>query len=175
MRRIVVLGALVGVVAVLSGCWGFGLSTGQGRGPDDSFTIEVGSSPMPSPWTARSILILQLRDPEGGSVTADAVGATRVSIQARLAALGVDVSVRSIPDDRLRIDVADPSRADAVQRVATAPGYIEFVPVPEAFANAIVEGEPLPVDMVLEPLFGGDSIETFQLTTDMTGQPAIDI
>jgi len=165
----------VGVVATLSGCWGFGLSTGQGVETDHPGTIGVGPSPMASPWPARSIVIVQLSGPDGGNVTADEADATAVSIQARLAALRVDASVRSIPDARLRIDVADPSNADSVKRVATAPGYLEFVPVPEAFANAIVEGEPLPADMTVGPLFGGDSVVSFELGEDAVGYPAIDL
>ena len=80
-----------------------------------------------------------------------------------------------IPDDRLRIELTDPGSRDAVGRVATARGDLQFVPVPEAFADAIVDGEALPPGMPVEPLFGGTSVESFEVSADQMGQPAVDL
>ena len=92
--------------------------------------------------------------------------ATMGVIRARLAALDVsDVTVKGIADDRLRIDLADPTARDVIARVATAPGNLEFVAVPDAFANAIVDGGPLPSGMVAEPLFGSEGVAAARVGT----------
>lgn len=172
MRCIAVPRALVGVMTMALAA-GIGFAPVSAGSPDASMAVPA--SPLASPWAAQSIVIVQLGSLGGATLTSDEVTASASIVESRLAALGVDARVTQIPDDRLRIDVADPSRADAVKRVATAPGDLQFVPVPEGFANLIVEGEPLPPDMPADPLFGGDSVDTFQLGMDGTGQQAIDI
>ena len=83
--------------------------------------------------------------------------------------------MRAIPDDRLRIDLADEAWAEPTRRVAVAPGLLQFVPVPAEFADTIVEGEPLPPGMPVEPLFGSEGIEAATVGSDMMDQPAVEL
>ena len=81
----------------------------------------------------------------------------------------------AIPGDRLRIELADGTTADAIAHVATAHGDLQFVPVPDAYAGSVTDGEPLPSGMPVEPLFGGDSITSVTVSVSQTDQPAVDI
>ena len=172
MRRIAVVGALVGVVAVVSGCWAFGPLTREGAEPSPV----VQSYPGTSPWVAESVIILQLHSPAGMRLDPSKVSTQASVVGARLAALvGTAATVTVIPDDRLRIELARSSDADAVKRVATAPGNLRFVGVPEAFNNAITSGGPLPSGMVAEPLFGAEGVADARVGTTASGLVAVDI
>ena len=171
MKHIAVVGALVGVVAVVSGCWAFGPLTREGAEPSPV----VQSYPGTSPWVAESVIILQLHSPAGAPLDPSMVSTQASVVAARLAALGVAATVSVIPDDRLRIELARSSDADAVKRVATAPGNLRFVGVPEAFNNAITSGGPLPSGMVAEPLFGAEGVADARVGTTASGLVAVDI
>ncbi len=134
------------------------------------------ATPVPSPWATQSVVIVQLHGRDGGPLTPAEAAAAESVVRARLTALGgPGASVSSIPDDRLRIDVADEEWTDAVADVATAPGVVEFVPVPNDFANSIVDGEPLPDGMPSEPIFGSDGIAEASIGNDQLDQPAVDL
>ena len=167
MRHIAVVRALVGVVAAV-------LASSLVAVP------AVASSPDPSmgtgSWPGGAVVIVQLHGAGGAPVTSNDMIATIGVIQARLTALGMsDVHVDGIADDRLRIDIADPAARDVVARMATAPGNVEFVGVPEAFASAIEDGGPLPSGMVAQPLFGSEGVAAARLGTTASGLIAVDI
>jgi preprotein translocase subunit SecD len=142
----------------------------------------VASSPSPSalapasPWSAQSVVIVQLSDQEASALTPDQLTAAEAVIRARFAAYpGALVAVTAIPDDRLRVELADATTADAIAHVATAHGDLQFVPVPDAYAGSVTDGEPLPSGMPVEPLFGGDSVTSVAVGVTQTDLPAVDI
>ncbi len=124
MRRIAVVGALVGVAAMVSGCWAFGPLTG--REVEASPPVRVvfqTARPNASPWAAQSIVMLQLRDPLGADVTSGSdrghcPGDRRTGW--RRSALQPTSRRSPMPD----CASSWPTRSDAeaVQRVATAIG-----------------------------------------------------
>ena len=191
MKRIGMTGVLAGVVAVVTGLGPFGQllelaapagASASGGAPDgtpaalQTIAAPAAATPVASPWQAGAIVIVQLSSADGGPLTTAQVAETESVVRARLGALGgPGATVRSIPDDRLRIDVADQAWADAVRDVATAPGIVQFVPIPTEYADAVVEGEPLPAGMPIEPLFGSDGIADASIGSDQLDQPAVDI
>jgi preprotein translocase subunit SecD len=147
-----------------------------------AMSMLVGAAPSGAPASVTpgaivdvSILIVQLRGADGAPLAAEDLAAASAVIEDRLAALsapGTQVSL--IPGDRVRIDVGDPAQLDAIRRVATAPGELWFVPVPNEFAAEVVAGAPLPADMPVAPIFDGSHVERASMATDQMGEPAVD-
>ncbi len=137
-------------------------------------------SPQPSvgsgSWPGGAVVIVQLHAANGAPVTNDDLLATIGVVQARLAALDASEAIVSgIAEDRLRIDIADAAARDDIVRVATAPGMLDFVGVPNQYANSIVTGQPMPAGMDQTPIFSGDQISAARLGADPSGLPAVDI
>ena len=149
------------------------MTPGAARSPAPS--VVPAGSPLASPWAAQSVLILQLRGTDGAALTPEQVAAAQAVVEARMAALGTAVTVTPIPDDRLRLDLADAAMLDAVSRVATAGGELQFVPVPDQYRDAVVDGQPLPVGMPVEPLFGGEGVVQATIGSSQMGQPSVDV
>ncbi len=167
MRQIAAVRALAGVVA--AGVLAASVAPVAAGSPGPSVV------PDQSPWPAQSVLILQLRGRDGDPLTQEQVAATQAVVEARLSALGTLVSVTPIPDDRLRLDLADATMRDAVGHVATAVGELQFVPVPDEFADAVVDGQPLPVGMPVEPLFGGEGVVQASIGSNQSGLASVDV
>ena len=123
-----------------------------------------------------SVVIVQLRDPEGGALTPEALDATRIVIDARLAALpapGATVTV--IPEERIRIDLADPSQLEAVTRVATAPGLFRIVGIPTEHVDEVEPGESLPADLEVHEIVAPGHIVHVAVGQDQLGGLAVDL
>jgi preprotein translocase subunit SecD len=79
------------------------------------------------------------------------------------------------PDDRIRIDLADPSQLQTVSGVATAPGMFHIVGIPADRTEDVVEGEPLAGDMRTAPIIGPGHIADAWLGQDDLGQPVVNL
>ncbi len=75
------------------------------------------------------------------------------------------------------IDLADATTAEAVVGASPPrPVCSSSCRCPDEFADAIVDGQPLPTGMPVEPLFGGEGVVQRRASArDQTGQPAIDV
>ena len=49
------------------------------------------------------------------------------------------------------------------------------MPVPDEFADAVVDGQPLPVGMPVVPLFGGEGVVQATVGSSQSGQPSVDV
>src|SRR5262245_32995156 len=92
----------------------------------------------------------------------------------RLQAAGID-SIVTLPEpDKIGIQV-DSQEAEQAQRLATTPGRLELVPVPDEFNVEVIDGQPLPADMESEPILTNQDFASATLSTEpTTGQPAVD-
>jgi preprotein translocase subunit SecD len=122
-----------------------------------------------------SVVIVQLRDPDGSALTTEQLAAARAVIEARLAALAAEATVMAIPQDRIRIDLADASRLHAVTRVVTAPGVFRIVGIPADSFDDVVTGEPLPEGLVVREIVAPGHIAHAGVGQDQLGHPAIDL
>ncbi len=167
MRRIAAVGALAGVVAAVLLAASVAAVAASPPAPS--------GSPGASPWSAQSVLIIQLHGTDGAALTPEQLAAAQAVMEARLAALGTLATVTPIPDDRLRLDLADATMVDAISHVATAGGELQFLPVPDEFGGAVVDGQPLPSGMPAVPLFGGEGVASATVGTGQSGQPSVDV
>lgn len=168
----VLLGALL-----VAGCWPIGWTSVGPVGPAVTEPPSSSATPVPSDaWGTHEIVIIQLTPSGGAALTEEQHVAAERVVRDRLAALGVPgVSVRAIPDGRLRIDVADPEWADTVRRLATTPGELSFVAVPPGYSNDVRQGEPLPADMPVEVIVVPGQILEAAPGTNEFGMLAVDL
>ncbi len=124
----------------------------------------------------RSVLVVQLSAPDGAPVTPEEQAAAAAVIAARLQALGVPGStVAVIPDGRIRIDIDDPSRADAITRVVTAPGQLLIIAIPDDVAGDVRTGEPLPDGMHQDVIVAPGHVAAAAVGRDELDRPAVEL
>jgi preprotein translocase subunit SecD len=132
-------------------------------------------SPSPLPSTSTIRLAYTLRPTVIQPVTSGVLDSARRIIGSRLASVidGTEV-IAEAPD---RIVVTAPGTADAerIRRLAASTGQLEFLEVPAEFANALVDGGPLPVGMSRTQIFGGEDIVAVAPGVDATGALAVDL
>jgi preprotein translocase subunit SecD len=169
MKHLAVVRALVCSVAVILA----GVVPAVGVSAGSPSPADV---PGASPWPTQAVVIVRLSSADGSALSAEQLGAAETVVRARLAAdPGVNARVSAIPADRLRIELADVAMRDRVGHLATAGGWLQFMPVPEAFVNAVVTGEPLPAGMAAETLFGSEGVLGASVGKDGNDQPSVDI
>jgi preprotein translocase subunit SecD len=123
-----------------------------------------------------SVVVLQLRDPQGGTLTPDQLDAALTVIEARLASLPAPgATLTAIPGDRIRIDLADPSQIDTVTRLAAAPGVFRIVGIPSDRAHEVEVGRGLPEDMEVSEVVATGHVIQASVGQDALGLPAVDL
>ncbi len=167
------------VVVVAIGVVGYGLTS---RG------IQAGSSANPSVSPSASTVSVQRLtfEPEavsGNGPDAAALDEIRYIVAQRLRATGIAQPVVDIDaQDRVVVDLPVGVDVAAVERLLTEVGQVTFVPLPpETYGTAsttgsptgIVDGQPLPADSSLRPLFSGDHLVSADRVTDQNGSPAV--
>ncbi|MET0772218.1 MAG: hypothetical protein ABWZ82_03960 [Candidatus Limnocylindrales bacterium] len=139
-------------------------------------TAESPAPASPSVIDEVSVLIVQLRDPDEGTLSADRLEAAKTVIEARLEALpAADAAVTAIPGDRIRIDLAQPGQLEAVTRVATAPGELRILGIPDDRAADVVVGGPIPADMQVPVIVAPGHTANAAVGQDELGRPAVDL
>ena len=110
------------------------------------------------------------------AVTPEILNQTRTIIENRVNATGVaEPNVQTQGGDRITVELPGAADADEIRNLVGTTGRLDFVAVPNQYANAIVEGQPLPVGMDPTPIFSGDQISAARPGTDQVGQLAVDI
>ena len=146
---------------------------------DPSPMMTAPASPQPSgsaPATER--FEYQVVASTGETISPDLVAKVRDIITARIVSYGVAGTAAIEGTDRVTVDLpADPSGTDwaELRRLITTTGSLDFIGVPDEFANLIAEGEPLPAGMDATPLFSGDQITSAAVGSDNLGKPSIDL
>lgn len=86
--------------------------------------------------------------------------------------------------DRVIVELPGATNREAIEKLVGQTGQLTFVPLPpETYGtestnqgqgpNGVVQGEPLPNDPSLKPLFTGDQLASANPSTDENGQPAV--
>ena len=110
-------------------------------------------------------------------VTPESVDQARTIVQNRIDTTGVaDVVLRIEEGNLLRLGIPelgpDGEAAQVIRDLVSAPGVLEFVPIPEEHFGQLEAGSPLPEGMAdTEPLFGGEEIASASVSRD----PAMDL
>ncbi len=118
----------------------------------------------------------QVEATDNQPVTPDILNQTRAIIENRVNATGVsEPNVQTQGGNRITVELPGAADADEVRRLVGTTGRLDFVPVPPQYANAIVEGQALPVGMDTTPIFSGDQISAARPGTNQQGQLAVDI
>jgi preprotein translocase subunit SecD len=198
-RRTARLTAVAGGVVVLVAAAAFAMGSLQGRqavgGPQSTPTptatvVPSASAQMP----ARLVVSFHARSTERGTTDAASMDSVRRIVLRRLAAAGfVDPIVRF--EDRNAVVVDVPFRSDdpvlevghtnvdarRIRSIVERRGELTFVPLPAdrygtiatGGPTGVIEGQPLPADAELRPLFTGSAIVAASPTTDQNAVPAV--
>lgn len=162
-------------VAAISGTLAVALFVLVGASPSSGASAGPATQPTASPWATHALVIVQLSSPGGAAPSVDALAHATGVIGARLTAYGAPARVAQIPEARVRIEVADAAQRTFVERLATAPGVMVFVPIPPDQAGTVVEGGPLPSSIPGAPLLSAHDVVHATVGTTATGQPTLDI
>ncbi len=122
--------------------------------------------------------------PVGGkSPDAAAMGAIRDIIERRVNSTGVaEPLVVTAGTDRVVVELPGATDRETIERLVGQTGKLVFIPLPaDRYGtasttngpNGVVNGQPLPSDPSLTPLFGGEELESANPSTDENGNPAV--
>lgn len=170
-RRSSVTAKLVSLLLALMAMPGGALASGSPSPPAGS------GAPASVPSIGDvTILIVQLRGEAGVAPSPEQHAAAVATITARLASLpDAGTTITPIALDRIRLDLTDPTWADAVTRVATAPGDFRILAVPSDFAAEVKPVGPLPSGMPVQEVVGAGHVVGAGVGQDAMGQPTIDL
>jgi protein-export membrane protein SecD len=172
--RLLTLPILAAIAVATSGCWML-----HRVAPISEATTAPTTARVPVPVPSETACLrgeYQLVATKAQPVTGPILDETRTIIENRLNATGVTgLVVRTQGGDRLTVELSTGTDQRQIRNLVGRTGHIDFVPVPAAFADAVVQGAPLPAGMDATPMFSGDQIQTARPATDQTGRPAIDV
>ncbi len=119
----------------------------------------------------------------GKSPDAAAMATIRDIIERRVNSTGVSEPVVVVHgNDRVVVELPGATNREEIERLVGATGQLTFVPLPPdkygtasttGSATGIIDGQPLPKDELLVPLFTGDQLESANPSTDENGRPAV--
>jgi protein-export membrane protein SecD len=115
-------------------------------------------------------------------ITPEMLEQTRVIIENRVNATGAGEPIIRVEDvDRIRVALSGVTPgtdvAELVRDLITAPGVLEFSPVPDEYFDSFLQDKPLPAGMLdVEPLFDGTEIAVARIGQDATtGETVVDL
>jgi preprotein translocase subunit SecD len=120
----------------------------------------------------------------GVAPDAAAMNTIRDIIERRVNSTGVSEPVVVVHgNDRVVVELPGATNREEIERLVGATGQLTFVPLPpdkygtasanQGGATGIIDGQPLPSDPALVPLFTGDQLESANPSTDQDGKPAV--
>ncbi len=122
---------------------------------------------------------------DGVAPDADAMNTIRDIIERRVNSIGVsEPQVVTQGSDRVVVELPGESDENAIEQLVGQTGLLEFIPLPPAkYGTAsttttggptgVTQGEPLPNDPTLIPLFGGSAVTSASAATDQNGLPVV--
>ncbi len=178
--RAVRIVAITGIAAAIVIATAVGLRLSQGR---DAIG---GPQPTSSPSAAASDRVqLSFRALPSGSAIPDAVAVATIRdiVQQRLNAAGfADPVVTADGTDRIVVDLPRGTDVAQLEPLVLRRGQVAFVPLPAdrygtsvtGEPTGVVDGQPLPSDPSLTPLFTGEHLTAANPGTDQTtGEPVV--
>ncbi len=178
-------GRVVRVVAVTGAAAAIVIATAVGLGLVQRRDAVGGPTPSPSPSAVASDRVqLSFRALPSGTAVPDAVAmaAIRDIVQQRLNAAGfADPVVTADGADRIVVDLPRGTDVAQLEPLVLRRGQIAFVPLPadrygtstSGGPTGVVDGQPLPSDPSLTPLFSGTGIVAANPSSDGNGGPAV--
>ena len=109
-------------------------------------------------------------------VTPEILNQTRAIIEARVNSTGVsEPNVQTQGGNRITVELPGAADAEEIRKLVGTTGRLDFVGVPNQYANAIVTGQELPAGMDRTPIFSGDQISAARPGTTTAGILAVDL
>jgi preprotein translocase subunit SecD len=120
---------------------------------------------------------------DGKAPDAAAMATIRDIIERRVNSTGVSEPVVVVHgNDRVVVELPGATDREEIERLVGATGQLTFVPLPPdkygsvsttGSPTGVIDGQPLPTDPALVPLFTGDQLESANPSTDENGRPAV--
>jgi preprotein translocase subunit SecD len=118
----------------------------------------------------------EIQATDSQAVTPEILSQTRTIIENRINANGVTEPVVTTQGrNRISVELPGAENEAEIRSLVGKTGVLNFVPVPQAFFNSIVEGQPLPAGMPATPIFNGKEIAAARPGQTQTGLPAVDL
>ncbi len=120
-------------------------------------------------------------------VTPEILAQTRTIIENRVNSKGVtEPIVQTQGNDRVTVELPGVADPEDLRKLIGTTGRLDFIGVPDAYANQVIGGQPLPTALQNVPLctsataegcilFSGDQIASAAPGQDNTGQPAVNL
>ncbi len=107
-------------------------------------------------------------------VTAADLNTIRTIIENRINKYGVaEPLVQTQGADRVTVEIPGVTNVQEVRNLIGSTGRLDFVGVPPARNNDVVDGQPIPPDLAV--IFSGDQIESARAGFTQTGQRAVEL
>ena len=107
-------------------------------------------------------------------VTAADMSTIRTIIENRINKYGVaEPLVQTQGSDRITVEIPGVTNVQDVRNLIGSTGRLDFVGVPPARNNDVVDGQPIPPDLPV--IFSGDQIESARAGFTQTGQRAVEL
>ena len=118
----------------------------------------------------------QLVATDNQPITKDILEQTRSIIEARVNSTGVsEPNVQTAGSDRISVELPGATNEEQIRNLIGTTGRLDFVAVPPAFNQQVVEGQPLPAGMDKTPIFSGNEIASAAPSADQLGKPAVSL
>ncbi len=169
---------LVIVSALMFGALGGKFAIG---GPQQTSSPTFAASPSVKAATGVQ-LRFHVRSAASATPDAAAMSEIRDIVQRRLEAAGLSGAVVTLGDgDTVVVDLAPGGDGTQVRSIVERQGELTVVPLPPATYGTVstggpagvADGQPLPSDASLTPLFSGAAITSANATTDQNASPAV--
>jgi preprotein translocase subunit SecD len=169
--RAAALGILLSIALGTGGCQVVGLLP---------FYLGAEQSDVAPPGAAGNLCLeLQVAPERGEAIETTTMEQLHAVVGARVSLAGISNASVGRDGDHLVVwllGLADGTEVlDALSGLVTAPGVVVFLPVPEAHLGTLVDGQPVPDDMIaLPPIVDGEGIASASVGLDeQSGSPVI--
>lgn len=110
------------------------------------------------------------------AITPDILQQTRSIIEARVNSTGLaEPNVQTAGSDRISVELPGATNEEQIRSLIGTTGRLDFIPVPPAFDQQVVDGQPLPAGMDATPIFSGNEIQSAAPSADQLGKPAVSL
>src|SRR5690606_7689079 len=83
--------------------------------------------------------------------------------------------IQTAGSDRISVELPGATNEEQIRSLIGTTGRLDFIPVPPAFSQQVVDGQPLPPGMDTTPIFSGNEIQSAAPSADELGRPAVSL